>query len=289
MNKTDHNAATNHQFASLEKVLVKTVNDAINCLKLLKKKLSDYDSRHGNHFINTAVSYMRSDMRAAKDTAVDLKRIAHDIKKSPQPNESDIHAARNTMNATAKAMDHLQITARSYDQGKGRSKGVKGTFDNVVGHNDKEKHEKEGSVVSKSDDTKFKESKVGKIFGKDDADKQNNNVGLFGKNDREKDDIDGGKLGGTSDHHHASKASTFGASDTVETLVKSTLSEHFDLQTLSHQIDLTEKSLMASPTSPTSSPTFVERAKEKVKEVKEKLMGDSSNEGHDAHKQSITP
>ncbi|KAG2918356.1 hypothetical protein PC114_g6853, partial [Phytophthora cactorum] len=68
MGKSDLNVTVEQkqEFASLEKVLNQTADDAARCLKLLKKNLSDYDSRHGNHFINTATSYMRSDMRTAK-------------------------------------------------------------------------------------------------------------------------------------------------------------------------------------------------------------------------------
>ncbi|CAH0493630.1 unnamed protein product [Peronospora effusa] len=55
---------------------------------------------------------------------------------------------------------------------------------------------------------------------------------------------------------------------TVEMVVKRTLSDNFNLNVLSHQITAAEKSL--------SSYSIVERAKEAVNDVKEKLTGNSS-------------
>ncbi|EEY63997.1 uncharacterized protein PITG_02510 [Phytophthora infestans T30-4] len=305
MGKSDRNVTAEQEFAALEKLLIQTSDDATRCLKLLKKNLSDYDSRHGNHFINASTSYMRSDMRTAKDTAADLKHVAHRISKSPQPSETEIHSARNMMGATAKAMDILNTTARNYDQEKGRSKGVKGAVDNMIGHNDKEYHEREGGVFDKN---KEKESKGTGLFGKNDERKHEKHTGLFGKDkddnkhtgllgkgDKHKDekhtDLLGkgdkekkhghGLLGGRTDHHHDEhRGGIFSGSDTVEALVKSTLRENFNVSALSHQITISEKSL-------SSSPSFVERAKEAVHEVKEKIKGDKSSptsESHHAHK-----
>ncbi|KAI9986608.1 hypothetical protein PInf_025561 [Phytophthora infestans] len=307
MGKSDRNVTAEQEFAALEKLLIQTSDDATRCLKLLKKNLSDYDSRHGNHFINASTSYMRSDMRTAKDTAADLKHVAHRISKSPQPSETEIHSARNMMGATAKAMDILNTTARNYDQEKGRSKGVKGAVDNMIGHNDKEYHEREGGVFDKN---KEKESKGTGLFGKNDERKHEKHTGLFGKDkddnkhtgllgkgDKHKDekhtDLLGkgdkekkhghGLLGGRTDHHHDEhRGGIFSGSDTVEALVKSTLRENFNVSALSHQITISEKSL-------SSSPSFVERAKEAVHEVKEKIKGDKSSptsESHHAHKHS---
>ncbi|KAI9986684.1 hypothetical protein PInf_025639 [Phytophthora infestans] len=282
MGKSDRNVTAEQEFAALEKLLIQTSDDATRCLKLLKKNLSDYDSRHGNHFINTSTSYMRSDMRTAKDTAADLKHVAHRISKSPQPSETEIHSAQ-----------------------KGRSKGVKGAVDNMIGHNDKEYHEREGGVFDKN---KEKESKGTGLFGKNDERKHEKHTGLFGKDkddnkhtgllgkgDKHKDekhtDLLGkgdkekkhghGLLGGRTDHHHDEhRGGIFSGSDTVEALVKSTLRENFNVSALSHQITISEKSLL-------SSPSFVERAKEAVHEVKEKIKGDKSSptsESHHAHK-----
>ncbi|KAK1947194.1 hypothetical protein P3T76_001204 [Phytophthora citrophthora] len=295
----DRNITAEQEFASLEKVLNQTADDAARCLKLLKQNLSDYDSRHGNHFINTASSYLRSDMRTAKDTASDLKHVAHQINKSSHPSESEIHSARNSMGATAKAMDVLNTTARNYDQKNGRSKGVKGAINNAVGNNDKERHEKEGGglfgkdkdkeskgtgLFGHSDDkeNKDKESKLGKLFGKGDKDKEKDHK------HKEKDHKHGdGLLGGKEDrqHHGDHGGAAFGGSDTVEALVKSTLRDNFNINALSHQITIAEKSL-------TVSPSFVERAKEAVIEVKEKLTGEKSSPtsgNHHARKHTLTP
>ncbi|OWZ15260.1 hypothetical protein PHMEG_00011138 [Phytophthora megakarya] len=320
----DRNATIDQEFASLEKVLNQTADDATRCLKLLKKNLSDYDSRHGNHFIHTATSYMRSDMRTAKDTASDLKHVAHKINKSSHPSESEIRDARNIMGATAKAMDILNTTARNYDQNNGRTKGVKGAIDNVVGNNDKEKHDdqhtglfgkseddrderrtglfgkdnkeskgtglfgkdskdkesKRTGLFGKSDDHENKDSKLGGLFGKNDKDDKH--TGLFNKGDKEENKHGGGLFGGKTDHKRG--GGILDNSDTVETLVKSTLRENFNLSALSHQITITEKSL-------SSSPSFVERAKDAVHEVKEKFKGDKSSPTHDHHtrKHTMTP
>ncbi|KAL3674467.1 hypothetical protein V7S43_000417 [Phytophthora oleae] len=314
----DRNVTAEQEFASLEKVLNQTADDAARCLKLLKKNISEYDSRHGNHFINTASSYMRSDMRTAKDTASDLKHVAHQVNKSSQPSESEIHSARNIMGATAKAMDVLNTTARNYDQKNGRSKGVKGTIDNVVGNNDKERHEKEGGGLF-GKDNKDKENKHTGLFGKDnkgkddkhtgllgkdkddkhtglfgkDKDKESKGTGLFGHNDDKKNKDKDSKLGKLfgkgdkeKDHNHGGHGGgAFSNSDTVEALVKSTLRDNFNVNALSHQITIAEKSL-------TVSPSFVERAKEAVNEVKEKLTGDKASptsDSHHAHKRTLTP
>eukprot|EP00644_Phytophthora_capsici_P006201 jgi/Phyca11/569332/estExt2_Genewise1.C_PHYCAscaffold_320161 len=313
---SDRNVTAEQEFASLEKVLNQTADDATRCLKVLKKNLSDYDSRHGNHFINTASSYLRSDMRTAKDTAADLKHVAHQINKSSHPSESEIHSARNIMGATARAMDVLNTTARNYDQNNGRSKGVKGAIDNVVGNNDKERHEKEGGGLL-GKDNKDKENKHTGLFGKDKKDKDDKHTGLFGKDkdkeskgtglfghsddkenkdkesklgklfgkgDKEKDHNHGdGLLGGKDDRHHhgGHVGDALGGSDTVEALVKSTLRDNFNINALSHQITIAEKSL-------TVSPSFVERAKEAVIEVKEKLTGDKSSPTSSHHKHAVT-
>ncbi|KAG7375271.1 hypothetical protein PHYPSEUDO_002144 [Phytophthora pseudosyringae] len=308
----DRNVTAEQEFASLEKVLNQTADDAARCLKLLKQNLSDYDSRHGNHFINTATSYMRSDMRTAKDTTADLKHVAYQIHRSPQPTESEVHSARNSMGATAKAMDVLNTTARNYDEKNGRSKGVKGAIDNVAGNNDRERHEEEGTglfgkdhkhkdekhtgLFGKDKDTdekhtgllgkdKGKENKGTGLFGKSDKDKEKDSKlgGLFGKGNKDKDHNHGeGLLGGKEDRQHH----VVSGSDTVEALVKSTLRDNFNLNALSHQITIAERSLTASP-------SFVERAKEAVNEVKDKLTGDKAasptREGHHAHKHTLTP
>ncbi|ETI34353.1 hypothetical protein F443_19142 [Phytophthora nicotianae P1569] len=308
MGKSDINvtAEQEQEFASLEQVLNQTADDAARCLKLLKKNLSEYDSRHGNHFINTATSYMRSDMRTAKDTADDLKRVSHEINKCPQPSEAEIRSARNAMGATAKAMEVLNTTARNYDQKNGRSKGIKGAVDNALGFNEKEQHEKEGGFFGKSDQEK--DNKSTGLFG---SDKDDKSTGLFGSGDKLKDpNTDFFKQSGQdhgnenndvilvdkSDRHHPdeNRGGIFSGSDTVEALVKSTLNENFNLSALSHQITAAETSL--SPLSPsslsspsTALPSLVERAKEMVIDVKDKLTGSkSSPTSEDLHERAHT-
>ncbi|POM71061.1 Hypothetical protein PHPALM_12419 [Phytophthora palmivora] len=175
---TERNLAAEKEFAALGQVLIQTANDAAQCLKVLKKNLSEYDSRHGNHFLGTAKSFMRSDIRNAKDISSDLKDVAHQIQKSHKPSKAEVASARNMMNATSQAMDVLKVTALNYDE--------------------------------------------------------KNNHG-----------------GGTFSNH-----------DGVEALVKSTLRDNFNLNVLSYQIITTEKTL---------SPSLVERAKEAVHDVKDKL------------------
>eukprot|EP00644_Phytophthora_capsici_P008610 jgi/Phyca11/506541/fgenesh2_kg.PHYCAscaffold_20_\ len=77
-----------------------------------------------------------------------------------------------------------------------------------------------------------------------------------------------------------------GSSETVETIVKKILRDNFSLRALDKQINDAEKSL---------SPSIVERAKEKIHDVKEKIKGDKSepahghyDEGHH-HKHKILP
>ncbi|KAE8884987.1 hypothetical protein PF005_g21099 [Phytophthora fragariae] len=289
-------------------MLNQTADDATRCLKQLKKNLSNYDGHHGNHFVNTATSYMRSDMRAVKDTSVDLKHVAHQIKKSPRPSEFEVTSARSMMGATKKAMNVLKTTARNSDQKNDRSTDVKGVIDNVVGGNDHKDNEAKGGglfgkdsndqdakhagLLGKRVKEKEKESKgVRSLFGKsDNKEKEPKGGGLIGKSDKDKDANHGGGIlgnkGGHYHHHQHGGSGILGRSDTVEELVKTTLRDNFNVSALSHQIMIAEKSLSVSP-------SFVERAKEAVNEVKDKLKRDKSSsptrDGHHAHKHAVTP
>ncbi|KAE9048205.1 hypothetical protein PR003_g759 [Phytophthora rubi] len=255
MGKSTDRNATEEEFSKLEQVLNQTGDDASNCLKLLKKHLSEYDSRNGNHFVNTASSYMRGDMRTAKDSAMELKHVAHKINKSHKPSKSEVSSARNLMDVTSKAMDSLKLTARNYDKENGQSMGVKGTIDAAVGgHHDKEKE---------------KDEKREGLFGRDDKEKEREG-GLFGKSDKEKDEHHGRML----DHPDNNGGGVMGSSDTVETLVTKTLRDHFSLNALDQQLKAAEKSL---------SPSIVDRAKEAVHDVKGKLTGDKSSSTHEGH------
>ncbi|KAH7482395.1 hypothetical protein PRIC1_006786 [Phytophthora ramorum] len=261
---TDRNVTT-EEFAKLEQVLNQTAEDASNCLRLLKKHLSEYDSRNGNHFVNTATSYMRSDMRTAKDTAMDLKHVAHQIHKSHKPSKTEISSARNMMDATSKAMGVLNTTARNYDKENGQSMGVKGRMDAAFGGDrHKEKDEQHGLFGEK--ENKHKESEGG-FFGKS-KDEGEGRGGLLGKSDQEKDQHRGGFLGGDDNNG----GGIVGSTETVETLVKKTLRDNFSVSALDHQISAAEKSL---------SPSIAERAKEAVHDVKDKIKGDKSSPTHE--------
>lgn len=335
---TDRNVTTEEEFFKLEQVLNQTADDTVNCLKLLKKHLSEYDSRNGNHFRHTAASYMRSDMRTAKDTAMDLKHVAHDINKNHKPSKTEIESCRNMRDATEKAIENLKVTARNYDRENGQRMGVKGTVDAAVGgHHDTKKHEergllgdkhkqKEGGLFGSNKDEHDKHSgllgknkdeheKQGGLFGSSDKDEHNrgffggkekdehggflggndkdeHNRGILGGND--KDEHNRGILGGNEkDEHHRgffggddkNGGGIMGSSETVETIVKKILRDNFSLRALDKQINDAEKSL---------SPSIVERAKEKIHDVKEKIKGDKSepahyDEGHHHHKHKILP
>jgi hypothetical protein len=280
----EHHVETQQEFAKLEQVLNQTAEDTSSCLKLLKKNLSAYDSRNGNHFHHTAASYMRSDMRTAKDTAMDLKHVAHEISKSHKPSKTEVSSARNMMDATAKAMGNLEITARNYDKENGQSMGIKGRMDAAFG-GDKEKHKHEHEqhgLLGKS--AQEKEENRGGLFGKSDKEKesegglfgknkdQDEKTGLFGKSQTEEEEHHrGGMLGGDDKNG----GGIVGSTETVETFVKKTLRDNFSLRALDQQITAAEKSL---------SPSVMERAKDAMHGVKEKLTGDKTasptNAGH---------
>ncbi|RLN74916.1 hypothetical protein BBJ28_00014714, partial [Nothophytophthora sp. Chile5] len=95
--------------------------------------------------------------------------------------------------------------------------------------------------------------------------------GLFGKSDK-KEEAHGGLLG-QGDHDKQKHGGVFGKSDTVEAVVQATLHDHFNISTLDRQITAAERSL-------SSSPGFMERAKEVVKD---KLKGDKSSPTHAEH------
>ncbi|KAF1774000.1 hypothetical protein GQ600_3647 [Phytophthora cactorum] len=286
LGKHTDNVATEEEFFKLEQVLNQTADDTSNCLKLLKKHLSDYDSRNGNHFNHTAASYMRSDMRTAKDTAMDLKH-------NQKPSKTEISSARNMMDATSKAMENLKATARNYDRENKQRMGVKGTVDAAVGgRRDKEMGENRGQLGNekhheRDDDRKSDKHKdsEGGLFGKSDkhkdseGDKQKESEGGFFNKDEDKQ---GGLFGGDKNEHHRGvlgggkddNGGMMGSSETVETLVRKILRDNFSLSALDHQIKTAEKSL---------TPSLVERAKEKMHDVKEKIKGDKSDPVHEGH------
>ncbi|TDH71288.1 uncharacterized protein CCR75_004664 [Bremia lactucae] len=121
------------EFASLGLVLDHTADEAVQCLKVLKQNLAEYDLRHNHNFLNSAKSYMRSDMRHAKDISSGLKQVAQEITKGEKHSMMEVESARNAMNSTAKAMEILITRSRLYDETNGRASGVKGVIQNIVG------------------------------------------------------------------------------------------------------------------------------------------------------------
>ncbi|CAI5741915.1 unnamed protein product [Hyaloperonospora brassicae] len=265
---TDHHFTVEEEFSKLELVLNQAAGDTAVCLRLLKKQLSDYDHRNGNIFAHSALSYLRSDMRSAKDTAMHLKNVAHQISHSLKPSKAELIAARHAMNSTTRVMEALTATARNYDKENGQSKGIKGTIDAVLGgRHDKDKHEKHS------------------LFGKETGAAHGKNMapegGLFGA--KREGDTTHGVLPGEKDEHHRGFAAAaadkngggiMGTTDTVEVLVKKNLRDNFNLSALDHQISTAEKVL---------SPSIVERAKEVIHDVKDKLTGDKTSPTHVDH------
>ncbi|EEY60599.1 uncharacterized protein PITG_13324 [Phytophthora infestans T30-4] len=328
---TDQKVATEEEFFKLEQVLNETADETANCLKLLKKHLSDYDSRNGNQSRNTAASFMRTDMRNAKDTASDLKHVAHEINRNQKPSKTEIASARNMMDSTARAIETLKTTARNYDRENKQRMGVKGRVDAAVGgrnnkgmgdnrglHGTGEMHnarEDDRGYFGKNENERredrgfvgMNESGADRGFVGKIENERGEDRGYFGKNEnvrgedrgffkntsesdggvlnknRDEGNAHGGMLGGVRNDGHDSGAlggnkddngGVMGSSETAETLVRKILRDHFSLSALDHQIKAAEKSL---------SPSLMERAKEKMHDVKEKIKGDKSEPVHEGH------
>ncbi|KAI9987178.1 hypothetical protein PInf_023146 [Phytophthora infestans] len=188
---------------------------------------------------------MRTDMRDAKDTAMDLKHVAHEINRDQKPTKTEIASARNMMNSTARAIETLKATARNYDRENQQRMGVKGRVDAAVGGHG------ERSAFAASSSSSSSESDGG-LFGKKDSGEKRRNIS--------NEDNNGGRV--------------VGSSETVETLVRKVLRDNFSLSTLNSQIKAAENSL---------TPSLMERAKEKMHDVKEKIKGDKSEPVHEGH------
>ncbi|TDH71082.1 uncharacterized protein CCR75_004658 [Bremia lactucae] len=117
------------EFVKLAMVLYQTANDTIKCLRILKQTLATYDSRHRLHFRSTSNYFIRSDIRVVKGTTTDLRHVAKRISKSKISTNSEINAARLSMNATADAIKDLIQAGRVFDQNT--SSGVSITGDSV--------------------------------------------------------------------------------------------------------------------------------------------------------------
>ncbi|EGZ19232.1 hypothetical protein PHYSODRAFT_312562 [Phytophthora sojae] len=235
----ERSIAAEQEFSKLELLLHQTANDATKCLKVLKRNLAEYDKRHGLRFRNTSRSFMRSDIRVAKDLASDLRHVATRIRKSKRPTESEVNAARISMNETAEAMNDLKKAGRVYDQNNGLSGGTSGILGNVLGDKDDKEKGNKGGLFSNNDKVKDPDKSKGGLFGS------------------------GGKK-----MEPRSSGGILKSADTVEAVVRVTLRDSFSgFNALENQISATEKAL---------SPSLAERAKEAVAGVANKLVGDSN-------------
>ncbi|GMF51947.1 unnamed protein product [Phytophthora fragariaefolia] len=248
----EHSVTIEQEFLKLGLLLVYTANDATKCLKVLKANLAKYDKCHHSRFRNTSKYFMRSDIRVAKDMASDLRYVATRIRKSKRPTQSEVNAARMSMNATAEAMNDLKKAGHVYDQNSGVSAGTPGIMGGILGGKEENDKAKKGGLLRKSDKTKESTKSNGGLFG-------------FGDNKVEARGSDG----------------ILKSPDTVEAVVRSTLRDSFSgFSALEAQISATEKAL---------SPSLAERAKEAVADVANKLVGDSnpSPNGNDKKRLSL--
>ncbi|KAL4157565.1 hypothetical protein PRNP1_006582 [Phytophthora ramorum] len=155
MNKSTDRITTEQEFSKLEQTLVQTADDAVNCLGVLKGNLADFDRRHGLHFGNTSKFYMRGAIRAAKDSASELRAAANQIAECETPTESEITATRSALNATSDVMNELREAARTYEKKRIKSKGITGIVVGLLGGGKKDpekeerKHQYTGAGIEK--------------------------------------------------------------------------------------------------------------------------------------------
>ncbi|KAG7389858.1 hypothetical protein PHYPSEUDO_009371 [Phytophthora pseudosyringae] len=122
---TRRSVVTGQEFSMLEQLLTQTAVDLSKCLKLLKKGLGKHDSRHlpGFHYRSTSKYCLKVDIRVVKDVVSELQHVAKRISKSKNPSQSEVNAARFSMNATADALNDLEKAGRIYDQNRGLTDG----------------------------------------------------------------------------------------------------------------------------------------------------------------------
>ncbi|KAF4315732.1 hypothetical protein G195_010756, partial [Phytophthora kernoviae 00238/432] len=123
---------------------------------------------------------------------------------------------------------------------------------------------------------KDKDERHGGLFGSGEKDKGEKHGGIMGMGNKDKDEKHGGFLGmgKDKDGHGNHGGGILGSSNSVESLVKSTLRDNFNLSPLNHQINVAEKSL---------SPSIVDKAKVAIHDVKDKLTGDKTSPTHERH------
>ncbi|KAL3660291.1 hypothetical protein V7S43_014820 [Phytophthora oleae] len=147
MAKSTERITTEQAFTKLEQMLIQTADDAANCLKVLKGNLRDFDSRHKLILVNTSKFYLRSDIRAAKDTTSELRAAANQIAECESPSESEITAARSAMHTTADVMNELARAARMYDKKNLKSRGITGVVSSLLKGKKEKKQMKDDTLT----------------------------------------------------------------------------------------------------------------------------------------------
>ncbi|KAG1684376.1 hypothetical protein DVH05_011405 [Phytophthora capsici] len=108
------------EFSMLERLLLQTADDVSKCLKVLKKSLGKFDSRNlpGFHYRSTSKYCLKVDIRVVKEMVSELRQVAKRISKSKNPSQSEVNAARMSMNAAADALNDLSRAGQIYDENK---------------------------------------------------------------------------------------------------------------------------------------------------------------------------
>ncbi|KAE8915819.1 hypothetical protein PF005_g22026 [Phytophthora fragariae] len=241
------NVTAEHEFSKLEHLLTKTAGEVVNCLKVLKTNLAEYDKRNGLLFINTSKSFMRSDIRAAKDMASELRHVADQIAKSDTPSEWEITAARSKINTVSDAMGELKKTARAYDRSD-KSKGITGILGNAL---------TSSNNSNNNSHTRGNETSESGLLGSSNTKTESEGSG-FGEYSK----------GSDSEYSSGSGTGLPKASDTVEAVVKRALHDNFSgFSALKHQVLVAEKSL---------SPSFAERVMDTVSSMTNSLKEEAN-------------
>ncbi|KAI9911903.1 hypothetical protein PsorP6_009022 [Peronosclerospora sorghi] len=146
----DMSNTTAVEFLKLELFLLHTADDAVECIETLEANLAAFDTRRGLNFMNASKCFMNDCICEAKDAALNLRHVSHQIAKCKFPSESEIAAARNMMSAASNAMDGLKKVARAYDELNGKSNGITRIIDNVLAaqYDKKRKDDQDSSMLT---------------------------------------------------------------------------------------------------------------------------------------------
>ncbi|KAL3660648.1 hypothetical protein V7S43_014403 [Phytophthora oleae] len=114
-------ATLGQEFSMLERLLLQTADDISKCLKVLKKGLGKFDSRNlpGFHYRSTSKYCLKVDIRVVKEMVSELRQVAKRISRSKSPSQSEVNAARISMNAAADALSDLNRAGQIYDENRG--------------------------------------------------------------------------------------------------------------------------------------------------------------------------